>query len=160
MIRREDWMMKLNNQQVARAGQHFVAAELYRRGAYTVTFAGKPLIAVFATDQHQERKVFIQVKTRQAGTWQTSTKYGQPREEPKPPERRFWVFVDLLKAGASPAYFIVPEWWIQNDIHVAHQAYLGRHGGVRARTATSTHHAIGPSRLEEWRDAWDILGIF
>jgi hypothetical protein len=29
-----------SNQQVARAGEHFVAAELNKRGAYAVTFAG------------------------------------------------------------------------------------------------------------------------
>jgi hypothetical protein len=30
----------LNNQQVAYAGEHFVAAEIHRRGGYAVTFSG------------------------------------------------------------------------------------------------------------------------
>lgn len=152
---------KLNNQQVARAGEHFVAAELHRRGAYAVTFAGNmPLIDILASDQNQERTVFIQVKTRRSGTWQTTTKHAQPREEPEPPEPRFWIFVDLRKDDSEPAYFVVPEWWIQNDIHTTHEAYLARNRGKRARTAASTHHAIPLSRLQEWRDRWDLLGLF
>ena len=54
-----------NPQQVARAGEHFVAAELNRRGVYTVTFAGNmPKIDVLASDKEQTRTVSIQVKTR------------------------------------------------------------------------------------------------
>jgi hypothetical protein len=30
----------------------------------------------------------------------------------------------------------------------------------RARSPGSTHHAIDRRRIEEWRDRWDILGIF
>lgn len=38
------------NQQTGRAGEHFVAAELNRRGAYAVTFAGNmPKIDVMAS---------------------------------------------------------------------------------------------------------------
>lgn len=44
-------MGKPNPQQVARAGEHFVAAELHRRGAYAVTFAGNmPDIDILASD--------------------------------------------------------------------------------------------------------------
>ena len=54
-----------NPQQVARAGEHFVAADLNRRGVYTVTFAGNmPKIDVLASDKEQTRTVSIQVKTR------------------------------------------------------------------------------------------------
>jgi len=31
---------KLTNQQVGYAGEHFVAAEIHRRGGYAVTFSG------------------------------------------------------------------------------------------------------------------------
>jgi hypothetical protein len=44
-------MNKPNPQQVARAGEHFVAAELHGRGAYAVTFAGNmPEIDILASD--------------------------------------------------------------------------------------------------------------
>ena len=43
-----------SNQQVARAGEHFVAAELNKRGAYAVTFAGNmPKIDLLACNADQ-----------------------------------------------------------------------------------------------------------
>ena len=57
-----------SNQQVARAGEHFVAAELNKRGAFAVTFAGNmPKIDLLACNSHQSRTVQIQVKTKGAG---------------------------------------------------------------------------------------------
>jgi hypothetical protein len=49
---------------------------------------------------------------------------------------------------------------MQNNIRDAHLEYLDRHGGQRARTKDSTHHAIPVPRVEQWRDQWDLLGIF
>jgi hypothetical protein len=150
-----------NPQQVARAGEHFVAAELHRRGAYAVTFAGNmPRIDLLASNAEQTRTVMIQVKTKRSGTWQTSTRTGIPREA-VPEELRFWILVDLRRSpDDSPVYYIVHEWWIQNDIHEAHQEYLRRHGGTRAESPGSTHHAIPRTRIEQWRDRWDLLDIF
>lgn len=147
-------------QQVARAGEHLVAAELHRRGAYAVTFAGNmPRIDILASNAEQTRTVMIQVKTKRSGTWQASTRAGLPREA-VPEELRFWIFVDLRKDPEEPpVYYIVQEWWIQNDIHLAHQAYLNRHGGTRSRSPESTHHAIARSRIKEWEGRWDLLGI-
>jgi hypothetical protein len=67
------------------------------------------------------------------------------------------VFVDL---GGAPRYWIVPDGWIRNDIHEAHQQYLNKHGGHRAQNDDSNHHSINESRLEHWHNKWDILGIF
>jgi hypothetical protein len=47
-----------NPQQVARAAEHLVAAELHRRGAYAVTFAGNmPRIDIVASNLEQTRTV-------------------------------------------------------------------------------------------------------
>jgi hypothetical protein len=152
-------MAKPNTQQVARAGEHFVAAELHRRGAYAVTFAGNmPEIDILASDVHQTRTVAIQVKTKRSGSWQTSLREWTPRV-PEVAETRFWVFVDLHESEASPDYFIVPEEWVHKDIQRAHSEYLERHGGQRARTPTSKHHAIDRRRIEEWQDRWEQLGV-
>ena len=59
-----------------------------------------------------------------------------------------------------PRYWIVPDWWIRNDIYKAHKAYLARHGGTRPGNPDSKHHAIDESRLKEWQTRWDILGVF
>jgi hypothetical protein len=149
-----------NNQQVSRAGEHFVAAELHRRGAYAVTFAGNmPRIDILATNTEQTHTAAIQVKTMTAGTWQTSITRGQKREEPTEEETHFWIFVELKNPPAPPHFFVVPEWWIENDIYGAHKDYLAKHGGKRAITEGSTHHAIKRSRVEQWRDRWDVLGL-
>jgi hypothetical protein len=92
--------------------------------------------------------------------WQASITQGRKRTEPTAEEGRFWVFVDLEQSPGPPQYYIVPEWWIENDIYTVHQQLLVEHGGHRARTDESTHHAIEHSRIEQWRDRWDLLGVF
>ena len=149
-----------SNQQTARAGEHFVAGELNRRGAYAVTFAGNmPRMDILATDRSQARTVRIQVKTRRVGSWQTSIDEGK-KCRVRIDEESFWVFVDLGKVDEPPGYFIVPESWIRNDIYRAHQAYLKRHGGRRKAGSDSKHHSITPKRIEAWRHRWEILGVF
>ena len=149
------------NQQVARAGEHFVAAELNKRGAFAVTFAGNmPKIDLIACNQDQSRTIHIQVKTKRGGrTWHSSIVGSKPMNPPAD-ETNFWVFVDLADLDASPRYWVVPDWWIRDNIYRTHKTYLDSHGGKRARNPESTHHAINESRLEEWQGQWDILGIF
>lgn len=151
----------MNIHQVGRAGEHFVAAELHRRGAYAVTFAGNmPRIDILASSLDQTRTVAIQVKTMRSGAWQTSTKYGVPMPD-APVDDRFWVLVQLGKTpDATPAYFITPEPWMLNDIYEAHRAYLAKHGGVRPANPSSTHHSIRLPRVAQWEARWDILRIF
>ena len=151
------------NQQVARAGEYFVVAELNKRKAYAVTFAGNmPHIDVMACNQDQTRTVHIQVKTKQKGHWHTSIREGkltEPSANPKD-ETFYWVFVDLGDLNSVPRYWIVPDWWMRNDIYTAHQAYLEKHGGKRPGNPDSTHHSIDEKRLAEWKDRWDVIGIF
>ncbi len=147
-------------QQTARAGEHYVAAELNRRGAYAVTFAGNmPKIDILASNSDQTSTVMIQVKTRRTGTWHSSNDEGQKLNR-RPNETKFWMFVDIDKMGEPPVYYIVPDWWIRNDIHEKHQAYLKKHGGKRATGSKSKHHGIDVKRVEQWKDRWDILKIF
>lgn len=102
------------NQQTGRAGEHYVAAELNRRGAYAVTFAGyMPKIDVMASNTGRTRTVSIQVKTSRSGDWQTSIDEGR-RCNPIDDETRFWIFVYLVPDNKPPEYFIVPDWWIRN----------------------------------------------
>lgn len=152
--------MKLKTHQVGQAGEHYVAAELHRRGAYAVTFSGNmPDIDILASNVDRTRTISIQVKTKTAGTWQTTTRRGRRRqEEPDPTE--FWVFVDIGRdASKPPSYFVAPAWWIENSIHERHEAYLAKHEGKRARSPESAHHAIPKTVLEEWQDRWEVLGI-
>lgn len=152
--------MKLKPHQVGQAGEHFVAAELHRRGAYAVAFSGNmPDIDVLASDVDHSEQVAIQVKTKTAGTWHASINRGRQRTEDSA-DNRYWVLVDIGRdAGRAPGYFIVPEWWIENHIHETHLAYLAEHQGRRPRNPNSTHFAIRPDDVERWRDRWDLLPI-
>ena len=148
-------------QQAGQAGEHYVAAELNRRGAYAVTFSGNiPNFDIIASNREQTRAVQIQVKTKRTkGAWQTTINNGIPRRKPKD-ETRFWILVDMaIPIGQLPDFYIIPEYWIQNDIHKAHKTYLKKHGGVRARNPKSTHHGIPVKRIEQWKDKWDILKV-
>lgn len=150
--------VKLTNQQVGYAGENFVAAEIHRRGGYAVTFSGNMKgIDLLASDVEHERVISIQVKTKTAGTWQTTIKHGKKQEEPEDVSK-FWIFVDLGKD--NPEYYIVAAWWIENDIYTNHAKYLAEHGGKRAKSDTSTHHAIPIKRIADWKDNWEVLGIF
>jgi hypothetical protein len=153
-------MGKPNIQQVSRAGEHFVAAELHRRGAYASFARDTQRANILATNTERIRTASIQVKTMTTHAWQTSITRGRKREEPAEGDTHFWVFVELTKPPAQPEFYVVPEWWIENDIYRVHQEYLARHGGQRAQTKDSTHHAIEPSRIEQWRDQWNLLRLF
>lgn len=156
--------MKLTNQQVGRAGELFVAAEIHRRGAYAVTFAGNmPGIDMLASDRDNTHRVSIQVKTKgpNSAGWQTSTRHGLSSESADSAvfAGRFWVFVDLRPT--YPGFYVMPELWIRRDIFEGHREYLERHGGHRpGGNDASEHCRILPDRVAEWQDAWNVLGIF
>ena len=159
--RKARWVgfVKLTTAQVGRAGEFFIAAEIHRRGGYAVTFAGNmPGIDIIASDAEYVRRVTVQVKTRRAGSWHARVPRDAEQGLPIEDESALWAFVDL--STSTPAYFIAPRWWVRNDIYEAHNAFLARHGGVRPQTPESSHHAIASARIEQWRDRWDVLGIF
>jgi Holliday junction resolvase-like predicted endonuclease len=158
-----DWnsvgMPKLTSTQVGRAAEHYVVAEIHRRGGYAACFGGNmPEIDVIASDADHHRTVTIQVKAKKGGvTWQTSTTRGRQREAEET-STRFWVMVDLTPE--IPVFYVMPEWWIQNNIYEVNNAYLARHGGKRSGNADSKHHKIELRRIEQWRvgPAWDLPG--
>ena len=153
------------NQRIARAGEYFVAAEINKRGAYAVTFAGNmPKIDLLACNHDRSRTVHIQVKTKRGGrTWHSSTTEGDKdaKKPTKPSDvTEFWILVDLGAREIAPKYWIVPSWFVKQNIYTTYQEYLSRHGGTRARNPNSTHHSIDERHIEEWNNNWDELGIF
>jgi hypothetical protein len=150
--------VKLTTQQVARAGEHLVAAEIHLRGGYAATFAGNmPGVDLLAADASRTRTVHIQVKTRTTGTWHSNTGRAQERA-PVEDELTYWVLVDLIPP--RPEFYVAPSWWMENEMYLDHQAHLARHGGVRPVNPKSKHIGISSQLVAEWKDRWDILGIF
>ena len=69
---------------VGRAGEHYVAAELCRRGAYASPFSGNvPGIDILATDDRQEHVAYIQVKTKQSAKQRWSVSLNHAWNIPK-----------------------------------------------------------------------------
>jgi hypothetical protein len=153
----------MNPQQVGRAGELFVAAEIHCRGGYAVTFAGNmPGIDILASDLVDSQRISIQVKTktthRHSGAWHARFPRDAEEGPVDPLESSFWIFVDL--GVESPSYFIVPRSWMRNDIWQQHTDYLRRYEETRGYARQSDHHGIQTKRVEQWRDRWDVLGIF
>src|SRR5262245_951106 len=92
-----------SNQQVARAGEHFVAAELNKRGAYAVTFAGNmPKIDLLACNADQSRTIQIQVKTKKGGrTWRSSIAECMATEEPANPLDIIELFLNKKEPSST-----------------------------------------------------------
>jgi hypothetical protein len=146
--------MASSNISTNRAGEAAVIAELQRRGVSSVEpIPGRRRELKV---RHAGRESRVRVKARRAGSWQPSVTDGQPRTQEYRPTR-FWVFVDLAERPA--AFYVAPEWWVQNDIYNEHRAYLARHGGHRAQTEGSNHHSLEVGRIASWRDRWDLLGV-
>ena len=169
---------------IGRAGEHYVAAELNRRGAYVSPFSGNvPGIDIVATDDNCEHMIYIQVKTkREGGNWQIGLQHGWAKITPsgcpgdgncpktctpllegciagKP--NHYWVFVSLLKDGGQQ-YYIVPDDDVRDRlIRERHLAYLSEHGGQRpGKKHDSLHHSFKDEDLQPWNNAWDSLGLW
>lgn len=96
----------------------------------------------------------VRVSAKERETWETSTRYAVKEALPES-VGRFWVFVDVGKG--QPAFYIVPEDWMVEDILVHHSRYLAKHGDARPCSPKSAHHKIAEARIERWRDRWDLL---
>lgn len=116
--------------------------------------SGNKRTIIFTAKDGKEYHITTRTKTR--GTWQTSIDYGMACKEIMD-EREYWVFVDVLDGSLD--FYIVPLWWIKNDIHRHHCEYLERHGGQRPISDKSKHHAISKRRVAQWRGKWKCLGL-
>jgi len=99
----------------------------------------------------------IVTRSKTKGAWQTTIDYGEPLTE-KTAENVFWVFVDLDNID-NLKFYIVPRWWISNNIYEIHQEYLAKHMGTRPRNPDSKHHSVQLSRIKQWENRWDLLNL-
>ena len=146
-------------QQIGRAGELFVAAELNRRGALaTLYLTNTPRVDVVASSFDGDRTVNIQVKTKgpRSASWQWNINKAE-KEQQTASDRDFIVFVDL--APDQPAYYILKLREVAERRLAGHNEWLERHGGKRPRNQKSTHTAVPLAEVEAGKDAWDILGV-
>lgn len=118
---------------------------------------GKKRYITFTSTAGKEFK--ITTRSKASGTWQTDIRYGKKFHE-KVNEKEYWVFIDL---GTEPdifyKFYIVPLWWIQNDIYKVHTNYLNSNGGIRKKSPDSKHHAIPVKRIRQWHNRWELIEL-
>lgn len=145
----------LGNLHTAERGRSSVINELENRGAGSLSEERQGMRRLIRFRSPDGRTLRVIVKARRSGAWQGSIRDADPsRANPN----TFWIFVDL-ENPARPLFHIAPDPWVRNDIAQRHDEYLARHGGQRAVTKDSQHHAIQYTRIKPWRGRWDLLGL-
>ena len=141
------------------AGEHFVAAELSRRGfAAVLTRQDIRSIDILASNADASRSVGIQVETTQkAGSEWVLTKSAADAPSADVVDSLFYVFVSL-NGGAAPSYHVVPRGTVADRARADH-----------ATTVTAPDSETAPSPddgvrhfsdfTNEYRSAWHLLGL-
>lgn len=150
-----------SNQQVALDGRNSVIAKLKQSGINIEENEGRKKLLT-ASNPNKSRTVEIRVKTKRGkGNWHSNTNEAKAMNNLPDPkdETAFWIFVNLNDYKTSAQFWIVPDSWMRNDIHTAHEEYLARYGGRRAENDESDHHSISEGRLAGWENRWEILDL-
>lgn len=128
------------------SGEHFVVAELNKRGVHAVPFAGNiPDIDAIAVPS-EGRTILIQVKTQRGAGWAISGK--ERSKEPNP--AIVWALVKSLE-GTQPQYWMVPD----ETMRALLQADYAKNP---ASFKKADFHKIGERALADWKDRWELLG--
>ncbi len=158
------------------AGEHYVMAELLRRG-YSAALAphGVPNADIVVTDVEGTRLCSIQVKTRRDigsdGGWHMKSKHEQARGD-----RLFYCFVNFGKCpDHRPAVHVLPAALVADVLTETHRKWLAtpgkngrphKDGTMRrllpdyTRTFTaSDRHPYPRGWLDPYRDAWKSLEL-
>lgn len=106
---------------VAMAGEHFVVAELLRRGvAASVTMGKAKRADVVAMDQSATRVVVVEVKSSPQQEWIVGS-------EPPVPSAQPWVFAHVAADNLPPRYFIFTAVEPSAILLPGHEAYRERY---------------------------------
>lgn len=157
-----------SNKLVGQTGEYLVAAELSRRGLIATTFTGNvPHYDIIASDESGNH-VAVQVKTTAGISWQfgnvshycdisfSGKQQIVGRRKPSPIKSLVFVFVKLDPAGADRYYLLTWEELCSLLVYL-HTEFLLKHDGIRPQKWDSLHCALPESRMEAFRDRWDIV---
>jgi hypothetical protein len=149
------------NQQVGRAGELFVAAELNKRGAIaTLYLTSTPRVDVVATDPGQHKSVSIQVKTKgpKSKVWQANIEK-LCFESENAGQSDILILVDLGDDERAPTYYVCPLRQFAAQHMEKHNKWLAARGGNRPRNPQSPHTSITMDEVSHWQGRWDLLRI-
>ena len=146
----------MDKQNTAEIGFQTAKKEIMKRGGTDVIDhkeGNKKFITFTGLDSKQYK---VTSRSKKSGTWQTTIAYGKSRNE-KQNEDEFWLFIDIT--FNPPKFYPVPLWWIQNNIHEAHQKYINKYDGHRKNNDNSNHDAVQLRRIKKWENQWSVMGI-
>ena len=148
-------------QQVGRAGELFVAAELNRRGAHATLFLiNTPGVDVVVSSPDRSRTVSIQVKTKgpRSTVWQGNINTIK-KDAKEASDLDFIVFVDLKSLADGPNYYVLQLRGLAQRHSERHQRWVESKGGSRPRSPASTHTGIQLDEVKNGKDDWELLGV-
>ncbi len=140
---------KLNKNVMGAAGEHFVTAELLRRGFVAATlYSCAKDYDILAYHPKTETNLKIQIKTSQEKS--TSWKIGK-----KPPifdDNTFYIFVTLVDLE-SPIYYIVPS-------KIVHERAEARHNTPKKNGLSRSDERkfiIEKNEVNDFKNNWQML---
>ena len=169
------------------AGEHFVMAELLRRGLIAAKAPeGVPNFDIVITDLEGERLAAIQVKTRRDFKSGDKGWHMKAKHELLTKDRMFYVFVDVGKdISSSVSYFVLPSKEVAKVCKISHENWHetpSKKGTERGETdmrrllpkyelpAYAKKNNYQPSKkhqkflndygdgwMEKYRNAWELI---
>lgn len=152
-----------DTKQTKTIGEHFVAAEMARRGwAPAFTRDGLERTDILAVKPAAVRRPMVEVQVKTArvhGTNGANWPLGLKSQLPAESDREFFVLVvvshELVEA---PRYFVVPRNHVSAAAWIAHMDWLTDpsvpHGKRNAPVSASR---VGEWVFSDYRDAWELL---
>ena len=118
---------KVSSVIIGAAGEHFVMAELLRRGLVAAKAPeGVPNFDIVITDINGEKLAAIQVKTRRDFKAGDKGWHMKAKHEKLSTQSMFYVFVDVGKDESSPvSFFVLPSSEVAYVCTRSHENWLG-----------------------------------
>ncbi len=152
-------MPKKTNSLTGVAGEHYVCAELARRGYIALlTPKNNPLFDVVATNQEGTHSVSIQVKTRAADNkqgWKLGMEMEQKHRNPE-----LFVVLVALKEGDLPDYYVFRRDVLSDRIAEGYRQYLAkpkRDGKPRKELGFRWYDADFLTAFGDQKNDWKII---
>lgn len=139
----------------ASAGEHYVCAELARRGwAASLTRDGLARTDILAVNAESRAMIEVQVKTAHLiPTWPM----GANGIVPSKTDREWFVFVLLGELPVQPRCWILPRDHVVAGTWITHMAWLTSPDAKRPRNTAITNARISEGAWERYEDMWDLL---
>lgn len=175
---------KISSTILGAAGEHYVMAELLRRGVIAAKAPeGAPNMDIVTTDLEGNKLLAIQVKTRRDFTGGDKGWHMKAKHDTLFADRMFYVFVDVgLMPDDQPAYYVMPSKAVADACRISHKIWVEtpgvngkphNHSDMRRLLPEYKHnermrlnadqerfineHSVG--WLEKYRNAWSLLGL-